>query len=74
MGKQIYVTYELILADRTGEEFTESFSHSFESDIYCSDVETTDIMMVNFKMQDLKEKYGDVVLVEFSIERGGDYH
>lgn len=54
--------------------FVEKFSHIFDKEIYSSDVEGTDVMMVNFKMQEISEKYVDVLLLEFSIERGEVIH
>ncbi|MGN4822057.1 hypothetical protein [Bacillus cereus] len=52
----------------------EKFSHIFDREIYNSDVEGTDVMMINFKMQELKEKYNDALLLEFSVERGEVNH
>jgi len=64
------VTYELILMVGGGE-FTERFSQSFDSKIYNDDIEGTDWMVVGFKMQELKEKYGDdLMLLEMIVERG----
>lgn len=74
MRPQIQVVYELTLIGISGEEFVEKFSHVFDREIYDSDVEGTDVMMVNFKMQELKEKYDDVLLLEFSVERGEVHH
>jgi hypothetical protein len=71
MRPQTHVTYELNLINIEGEEISEVFSHNFDSEIYDSDIEGTDVMMVNFKVGDLKEKHGDVFLLDFSVERGG---
>ncbi|PEA25918.1 hypothetical protein CN984_12510 [Bacillus cereus] len=73
MRPQIQVFYELELIGVDGA-FIEKFSHIFDREIYNSDVEGTDVMMVNFKMQELKEKYSDALLLEFSVERGEVKH
>ncbi|PGA05605.1 hypothetical protein [Bacillus mycoides] len=73
MRPQIHVFYELELIGVEGT-FVEKFSHIFDREIYNSDVEGTDVMMVNFKMQELKEKYSDALLLEFSVERGEVNH
>jgi hypothetical protein len=72
MREEIKVFYELEIVGGMGE-FTEEFTHTFDREIYIEDMEATDVMMVNFKMQELKEKYGeDIFLLEFSIGREGD--
>lgn len=73
MRPQIHVFYELELIGVKGT-FVEKFSHIFDREIYNSDVEGTDVMMINFKMQELKEKYNDALLLEFSVERGEVNH
>jgi hypothetical protein len=58
-----------------GEDMTVVFSHDFDDEIYNNDIDGTDVMMVNFKMQDLKKEHGDgIFLLEFSVERGGVLH
>jgi hypothetical protein len=74
LREHVNVTYELNLINREGEEFTETFSHCFDSEIYEIDVEGTDITMVNFKVQDLKSKYGEIFLMDFAITREGVCH
>ena len=69
MRKNITVTYELNIINKEGEEMVEVFSHVFDSELYNEDVEGIDVMMVNFKVQDLQKRYGQVFLMEFSIER-----
>lgn len=70
--EEIKVFYELELVGSMGE-FTEEFTHTFDKEIYIEDIDATDVMMVNFKMQELKEKYGrDLFLLGFSIGREGD--
>ena len=72
MREEVKVFYELEIVGSVGE-LTEEFSHAFDKEIYIGDMEATDVMMVNFKMQELKEKYGnDIFLLEFSISREGD--
>jgi hypothetical protein len=72
---QTHVTYELDIITMDGEEMCVVFSHEFDSEIYDGDEEATDLMMVNFKMQELKEKHGDgVFLLGWSIARGGVCH
>lgn len=73
MRPQIQVFYELELMGVDGK-FVEKFSRIFDRKIYDSDVEGTDVMMVNFKFQELKEKYDDILLLEFSVERGEVHH
>jgi hypothetical protein len=66
------VVYELNLINKEGTEITETFSHTFDSELYNHDVDGTDVMMVNFKMQDLMKEHGkDIFLLEFTIDRGG---
>lgn len=75
MRPQTHVIYELNIITTEGEEMLVVFSHDFDSEIYNGDVEGTDAMMVNFKYQDLKEQYGDgILLLEYSVERGGVLH
>lgn len=69
MRQNVTVTYELDFINEEGEEMTETFSHIFDSELYNEDVEGIDVMMVNFKVQDLQKKYGQVFLMSFSIER-----
>lgn len=64
------VIYELNLINIEGSEIKETFSHDFDSEIYNSDVEGTDLMMVNFRVQDLREIYGELFLMEFTVDRG----
>lgn len=73
MRPQVQVFYELELIGVDGT-FVEKFSYIFDREIYNSDIEGTDVMMVNFKMQEISEKYDDVLLLEFSIERGEVNH
>ncbi|MGH0831315.1 hypothetical protein ACQVTX_23860 [Bacillus pretiosus] len=73
MRPQIQVFYELELMGADGK-FVEKFSRIFDKEIYSSDVEGTDVMMVNFKFQEISEKYDDVLLLEFSVERGEVSH
>lgn len=70
MREEIQVNYELNIIGVEGE-FTEEFSHVFDSSLYNSDIEGTDFMMVNFKVQELRNTHGDVFLLEFSVNRGG---
>jgi hypothetical protein len=77
MRPQTHVIYELTLVDKEGEEMFYEFSRDFDDDIYNSDIDGTDIMMVNFVVQDLKNEYGEeLLLMEFSVDRSvvGELH
>jgi hypothetical protein len=71
LRKQINVIYELNLITGNGEEVKEEFSYQFDRELYEEDMDGTDIMTINFLMQDMKKKYGDdVFLMDFSVDRG----
>ncbi|HDR8454001.1 TPA: hypothetical protein QC364_000793 [Bacillus cereus] len=64
------VIYELELIGEEGE-IKEEFSISFDSELYDSDRESTDHIAINMKVVELKEKYGeDLLLLNYSISRG----
>ncbi len=69
MRPQTSVIYELNLINMEGEELTETFTKSFDSEIYNNDVDGTDSMIVNFKVQDLQRERGGIFLLGFSVER-----
>lgn len=69
MRAQTHVVYELNIINEEGE-YTEVFSHDFDSEIYEEDIDGTDMMMINFEMEKLKKKYGEMtLLLEWCIER-----
>lgn len=73
--KEVYVQYELNVIDDKGEEIVYEFAHKFDSELYYDDMEAMDLTIVNFKMQELKEKHGDSLFLDgFTIDRGGVIH
>ncbi|KEK23972.1 hypothetical protein [Bacillus gaemokensis] len=70
MRPETVITYELKILTGVGE-VVERFTKTYDTDVYDEDKESTDWMFINFKMEDLKEKHGDgIVLLEVSMDRG----
>lgn len=64
------VTYELVLITTDGAELKEEFTMSYDSELYDDDQTSVDSLFINMRMEDMKEKYGnDVLLLEFAISR-----
>ncbi|MFJ8247320.1 hypothetical protein [Peribacillus asahii] len=63
------VTYDLELITSEGE-VTETLEISYDSEMYDEDRDGADMMFINLKMTEMKEKYGDdVFLLGYSIGR-----
>jgi hypothetical protein len=66
----IRVDYELEIMDGTGKNSIADFYVMFDAELYDEDRDGIDNMVVNTKFNELKEQYGDdLLLVEFSVER-----
>lgn len=66
----IEVTYELKLITSDGE-VTEVFDISYDSEMYGEDeMESVDSAFVSLKMKEMKEKYGNnILLISYRVER-----
>ncbi|MEC2335083.1 hypothetical protein [Bacillus subtilis] len=67
---QTKVVYDLTIIVEDGGEIKKSFTVSYDSEIYDDDKESTDLIFIKMRMADLKEIYGNnILLLTFDISR-----
>ncbi|MCY9056087.1 hypothetical protein MOE90_20840 [Bacillus spizizenii] len=67
---QTKVVYDMTIIAEDGGEIKKSFTVSYDSEIYDDDKESTDLIFINMRMADLKEIYGNnILLLTFDISR-----
>lgn len=63
------VKYELEIMNSEGQ-FKEEFVCSYDSEFYDEDKESTDGIFVSMKMAELRDQYGnDILLLMYSVDR-----